>query len=72
MTEDPSATTTPAAPVEAGKENEEVILGEDGKPLSKAQLKKLQKKLEKERQKKETADRLVSVIAFIMLMSIGS
>ncbi len=47
------------ATAQAGKENEQVILGEDGNPLSKAQLKKLQKKLEKERQKKETADRLV-------------
>ncbi|KAJ3105933.1 aspartate--tRNA ligase dps1 [Phlyctochytrium planicorne] len=39
---------------------EEVILGEDGKPLSKKALKKLQEKEEKERKKRETAERLAA------------
>ena len=48
----------------AGTENtaanqDPVVFGEDGKPLSKAQLKKLQKKQEKEAQKQATQDRLV-------------
>lgn len=37
-----------------------VVLGEDGKPLSKAQLKKREKEQEKERRKAEVAARLVS------------
>ncbi len=40
-------------------EKEEVILGEDGQPLSKSALKKLQKQREKDAKKKETADKLV-------------
>jgi hypothetical protein len=39
------------------KENQ--VLGEDGKPLSKAQLKKLEKQKEKEQRKQQVADRLV-------------
>ncbi|KAJ3164521.1 aspartate--tRNA ligase dps1 [Irineochytrium annulatum] len=39
---------------------EEVILGEDGKPLSAKQLKKLKAAQEKEAKKKETADRLAA------------
>ncbi|OMH79904.1 Aspartate-tRNA ligase, cytoplasmic [Zancudomyces culisetae] len=40
------------------KELEEVILGEDGKPLSKKALKKLEKEREKEKRKQEVAARL--------------
>jgi hypothetical protein len=45
------------------KENQQdtVVLGEDGKPMSKAQLKKLQKQKEKEQRKQEVADRLVNL-----------
>ncbi|KAI8848013.1 hypothetical protein BC829DRAFT_394869 [Chytridium lagenaria] len=39
---------------------EELILGEDGKPLSEKALKKLKAKQEKEQKKKETADRLAA------------
>ncbi|KAI9352049.1 hypothetical protein BDR26DRAFT_850264 [Obelidium mucronatum] len=39
---------------------ENVVLGEDGKPLSAKALKKKQEKEEKERKKKETADRLAA------------
>ena len=44
-----------------GDENqpEQVILGEDGKPLSKGALKKLEKQREKEKRKQEVAARLV-------------
>ncbi|KAJ3218334.1 aspartate--tRNA ligase dps1 [Dinochytrium kinnereticum] len=38
----------------------EIILGEDGKPLSEKALKKLKAKQEKEQKKKETADRLAA------------
>ncbi|KAJ3092938.1 aspartate--tRNA ligase dps1 [Quaeritorhiza haematococci] len=39
------------------KPTEEVILGEDGKPLSKNALKKIQKEKEKERKRKEAAEK---------------
>lgn len=37
----------------------DVILGEDGQPLTKSQIKKRQKELEKAKKKQEVADRLV-------------
>jgi hypothetical protein len=40
--------------------DENTVLDEDGKPLTKSGLKKLQKKQEKERAKKETADRVAA------------
>ncbi len=39
---------------------QEVILGEDGQPMSKSALKKLQKQREKEAKKKETEAKAVS------------
>ncbi|KAJ3084542.1 aspartyl-tRNA synthetase [Rhizoclosmatium globosum] len=42
------------------QEQENVVLGEDGKPLSAKALKKLQEKQEKERKKAETAARLAA------------
>ncbi|KAJ3397458.1 aspartate--tRNA ligase dps1 [Lobulomyces angularis] len=42
------------------EQKEETILGEDGKPLTKSALKKLQKEKEKAAKKKEVADRLAA------------
>ena len=44
---------------EVAKKMEEVVLGEDGKPLSKSALKKLEKEREKERKKAEREAKLV-------------
>lgn len=47
-------------PAEAEPIDENTILGEDGKPMTKSGLKKLQKKQEKEAAKKATADRVAA------------
>jgi hypothetical protein len=43
-------------------EMNEMVLGEDGKPLTKSALKKLEKQREKEKKKAEIAARLVLMI----------
>jgi aspartyl-tRNA synthetase len=48
-----SENTTPT------QEMSEMVLGEDGKPLSKSALKKLEKQREKDRKKAEVAAKLV-------------
>ncbi|KAJ3012449.1 UNVERIFIED_CONTAM: aspartate--tRNA ligase dps1 [Siphonaria sp. JEL0065] len=53
-------TGTEEKPTETNQEN--VVLGEDGKPLSAKALKKKQEKEEKERKKRETAERIVCVL----------
>ncbi|CCE65334.1 hypothetical protein TPHA_0K02010 [Tetrapisispora phaffii CBS 4417] len=47
-----------ATATEVPKEEQPVVLGEDGQPLSKKALKKLQKEQEKQKKKEETARRL--------------
>lgn len=51
-----------SAPTE---ELNELTLGEDGQPLTKSQIKKLEKQREKERKKAEVAARLVNGILII-------
>ncbi|ODQ76579.1 hypothetical protein LIPSTDRAFT_114952 [Lipomyces starkeyi NRRL Y-11557] len=56
--EEPPLATPPATPAPAPAE--EVILGEDGQPLSKKALKKLEAQREKERKKAEKAAKLAA------------
>lgn len=49
---------TEALSVDDSKPKEEVVLGEDGKPLSKSALKKLAKQREKEERQRQIAERL--------------
>ena len=55
-TTDTTAVGSPAT----DSEPTEVILGEDGQPLSKAAIKKLEKQREKDRKKAEVAARLAA------------
>lgn len=57
---------TPTESPSGSKEDLPVILGEDGKPLSKGAVKKLLKQQEKERKKLETQARLVRRVFFRM------
>ena len=53
-------TSNAASPANENEINADAILGADGKPLSKKQLKKLEQQKEKEAKKAETQARLAS------------